>query len=376
MFLKKLKSLFHKKKSDSLEVTDVGINHSASISFWTAGIKFDSRLENLLECRVKEPVYLIREPDNEIDTNAIHVMTKNNKSLGFVGKNRAAFLAQMLDSKEIENVGYIVTIQSDLKNELYGIKISLPVREEIISKVKRDKSKEIDSVFELSSNGNLYLLLNCSENILEDVKSILEKAGIEIGRTGISFALSTSGKNYKWYIRIDNDSDQLKIEQLLRQNFPYLQEKYDNQFNQEYVELQEEELQNLESQRIAYEERIKEFEKSLENFGKREDVYNHQFEKMTAIFLPEVIFIRDSMDVLKNEISDYTTALKKIQELYLDPLLRGKKIHSLTKWFEIHFNTGQRDDGRIYFKREGLQLHVLVSFKASQKKDIEFLRMQ
>jgi hypothetical protein len=37
---------------------------------------------------------------------------------------------------------------------------------------------------------------------------------------------------------------------------------------------------------------------------------------MTAIFLPEVIFIRDSLDDLKIEISDYKTALKKIQELY------------------------------------------------------------
>lgn len=179
---------------------------------------------------------------------------------------------------------------------------------------------------------------------------------------------------YNWCIRIDNGSDKVLIERLLRDNFPLLKEKYDTQFNEEYLELQDEELHNLQVQRDVFENKINELEKSLENLLKREALYNEQFEKMTKIFLSDVIFVRDSADVLKKEIEDYTTALNKIHALYSDPLMRGKKIHTLEKWFEIHFNTGAKDNGRIYFKREGSKLSVLVSLKSSQKKDVDYLR--
>jgi hypothetical protein len=41
---------------------------------------------------------------------------------------------------------------------------------------------------------------------------------------------------------------------------------------------------------------------------------------------------------------------------------------------ETHFNTGQKDDGRLYFKRvDGTTWMELVSFKDSQERDIEYL---
>ena len=43
---------------------------------------------------------------------------------------------------------------------------------------------------------------------------------------------------------------------------------------------------------------------------------------------------------------------------------------TLDKWWEVHFNTGQRDDGRLYFYRNSNKLTVLVSFKKDQKRDI------
>src|SRR5690554_2355654 len=134
MFFKKLKSLFKKdipKLSEAKE--DIAINHPASISFWTAGIKFESRLDNLLTSKIKDQVLLIREPENPIDKNAIHVKTKSGSSLGYVGKNRATLLAPMFDTYKIEGVGHIVELKSDLKNELYGVKVCLPVSEEVLS---------------------------------------------------------------------------------------------------------------------------------------------------------------------------------------------------------------------------------------------------
>lgn len=373
MFFKKLKSIVKRKRSKFSENSKVDVKHPSSINFWTAGIKFDSRLDNLLTCKVKDVVYLIREPENEMDKNAIHVMTSKKKSLGYVGKNRAILLSQMLDTKIIDNVGYIVTLQSDLKNELYGVKISLPVPEEIFYKFKRDKLKEIDFAFEKSSNQNLYLLLDCEKNVLNEVKTLLKETEISIDRTGISYAPSSSGKLYKWYIRIDNDSDKTGIEKLLRDNFPVLKEKYDDGFNEEYLELQEEELTNLEVQRDAFQEEIDTLKKSLQGYIKRDSIYDSQFEKMIKIFLPDVKFERDSIDVLKKEVQDYTGALTEISKIHSDLSYKGTPVKTLNKWYDTHFSTGQKNDGRIYFKRKGSRLEVLVSFKSSQKKDISYL---
>lgn len=374
MFFKKLKSLVNRKKTAHSNKYEIGKKKATFISFWTAGIKYDSRLKNLLTCRIKNQVFLIREPENEMDKNAIHIVTAKKKSLGYVGRNEAAQLSQLLDSKMIDNVGYIVALQSDLNDEIYGVKISIPVSEEVLDKSKIAKLKEIDFVFEKSTNNNLYILLSCEENVLREVKILLEKAGISIERIGISYAPSSSGKLFRWYLRIDNNSDKALIEKQLRDNFPVLKERYDNQFNEAYLELQDEELQGLKVQRDVFKNKSIELKKSLQTFLKREAFYNDQFEKMTKIFLPEINFIRDSIDVLKQEVEDYTVALTKISEINSDPLYRGTKINTLDKWFEIHFNTGQKDDGRIYFKREGSTLDILVSFKASQKKDINYLR--
>lgn len=159
IFLSKLKSLFKKEKPASSKAKEVDANHSSSISFWTAGIKFESRLDNLLTCRVKDQVLLKREPDNPIDKNAIHVKTMDGASLGYVGKNRATLLAPMFDTSKIEGVGYIVELKSDLMNELYGVKVCLPVSEEALSLVKREKLEEIEFVFKMSPSDNLYILV-------------------------------------------------------------------------------------------------------------------------------------------------------------------------------------------------------------------------
>ena len=89
--------------------------------------------------------------------------------------------------------------------------------------------------------------------------------------------------------------------------------------------------------------------------------------------MSDVNFLRDSDEILINEVEDYSDPIKKILSIKTDHNFKGKKIKTLDKWWEIHFNSGQKDDGRIYFKRENNELHVLVSFKKRQVQDIQFL---
>ena len=383
MFIKKLKSLFRKEREI---ISDNGLldsKNTASIDFWTAGIIYDSRLDNLLNCKIKEKVFLVREHDNPNDKNAIHVKTKDEKSLGFVNKNRAANLAPLIDSKEVGIVGYITSIQADLDNTTYGVKIALPVSEQAAGILKRDTLREIDYVFELSPSQNLYMLLNCNKNTLDEVKDILEANEIPVIRTGVSFIPSTTtGIQYRWYIQLDKDCDKEFIGKMLRGRFPVLQEKHDSRLNKDYIKLQEEENQDLTAQGTQFSEminqqteRIHDLEKELQSISKREKILSSQFEDMLKIFLGNVVFVRDSTNVLKVDVEDYRIAIKEIIRINSDPHFKATPIRTLNKWFEIHFNTGVKDDGRIYFKKEGSDLSILVSLKATQKKDINFLRM-
>jgi hypothetical protein len=56
------------------------------ISLWTAGVKYESRINNVLNCKVHDEVMLARESNNEIDKNAIHVKTLNGLSLVYIGR--------------------------------------------------------------------------------------------------------------------------------------------------------------------------------------------------------------------------------------------------------------------------------------------------
>ena len=382
MFIKKLKSLFRKEREI---ISDNGLldsKNTASIDFWTAGIIYDSRLDNLLNCKIKEKVFLVREHDNPKDKNAIHVKTKDEKSLGFVNKNRAANLAPLMDSMEVGIVGYITSIQVDLDNTTYGVKIALPVSEQAAGILKRDTLREIDYVFELSPSQNLYMLLNCNKNTLDEVKHLLEANEIPVIRTGVSFIPSTiTGIQYRWYIQLDKSCDKESTGKMLRGRFPILQEKHDSRLNKDYIKLQEEENQDLTAQGTQFSEkiyqqteRIQDLERELQSISKREKILSSQFEDMLTIFLGNVIFVRDSTDVLKVEVKDYRMAIKEILRINSDPHFKATPIHTLNKWFEIHFNTGIKDDGRIYFKKEGSDLSILVSLKATQKKDIAYLK--
>lgn len=45
----------------------------------------------------------------------------------------------------------------------------------------------------------------------------------------------------------------------------------------------------------------------------------------------------------------------------------------LNNWFDTHFSTGERNDGRIYFKKHDSKITILVCFKGQQSKDVKRL---
>jgi hypothetical protein len=53
--------------------------------------------------------------------------------------------------------------------------------------------------------------------------------------------------------------------------------------------------------------------------------------------------------------------------------VRAKRVHRAPEWKELSFSTGQNDEGRLYFKQAGETWLVLLSFKGSQERDLDYL---
>jgi hypothetical protein len=63
------------------------------------GIPYDRRAEIVKRfARVDDPVYLVREPDNPVDPNAIMVLLRQGYQIGYVPREEAEGLAPLLDA--------------------------------------------------------------------------------------------------------------------------------------------------------------------------------------------------------------------------------------------------------------------------------------
>lgn len=343
-----------------------------TVSLWTAGIKFESRLNNVLNCKVHEPVHLVREPKNKIDSNAIHVKRLNGQSLGYVGKFKAEILASLLDEAKMDSRAFIIDVKCDLLKDIYGVKIAFNIKSEYADLFDHDY-EVIDVLFDKSPKGNLYLLLSCEESVLDSVKDLFKKNSISIYRSGVSYRAAKNGKNYDWYFFLDQDTNEVLIQQLLEARFPILKEKSTLEFNEEYLMMQEEELDELKksSSDLIFENTT--LKNNLEKSNRLLSQLDNQFEKFINAIFPEVEFLEPSLDVLQTGILDFSKALNEIKKIVSDTDYKGKPIKTVDGWFDTHFSTGVRNDGRIYFKKNNRTITMLVSLKGEQTSDIKRL---
>ena len=77
------------------------------------GINYENRKENVDKLRINDNVYLVREKENQYDKNAISVVDKENRKLGYVEKERAKEIAPTLD-KDRKNEVIVIGIYSNV----------------------------------------------------------------------------------------------------------------------------------------------------------------------------------------------------------------------------------------------------------------------
>lgn len=77
------------------------------------GINYENRKESVDKLRINDNVYLVREKENQYDKNAISVVNKENRKLGYVEKERAKEIAPILD-KERKNEVIVIGIYNNV----------------------------------------------------------------------------------------------------------------------------------------------------------------------------------------------------------------------------------------------------------------------
>lgn len=127
-------------------------------------------------------------------------------------------------------------------------------------------------------------------------------------------------------------------------------------------------------------ERILSLTEQLESERRAEGIPQSRASRQSqvAVFnacLPTVNLIRGCEDILFIEFSDPAKAIRLISQLVLEPAaVKGEAVEGARGWFELRFSTGNGNNGRLYFRRDGHKLDVLVSTKQEQEADIKYLR--
>ena len=86
-----------------------------------------------------------------------------------------------------------------------------------------------------------------------------------------------------------------------------------------------------------------------------------------------------STDVLLKELADPTPVLRLLSRIVSDGHCHGQSsVRAAPGWYEVHYSTGQKDDGRLYYTRRKtggwIALVSRKTAKSEQDRDIERLR--
>mgnify|MGYP001082272725 CR=1 FL=1 len=74
------------------------------------GVSYEGRQNVVAQLTKGETIFLVRDPDNIYDTNAIKVMRGTGEYFGFVNRDLAVSIAPILDQREGVLRAYVVAV--------------------------------------------------------------------------------------------------------------------------------------------------------------------------------------------------------------------------------------------------------------------------
>lgn len=91
--------------------------------------------------------------------------------------------------------------------------------------------------------------------------------------------------------------------------------------------------------------------------------------------LPNIELLRDSESFLSFQLTDRSHVLNDLKLLNdSGGHHRAKALSGIRGWAEIHFSTGQADDGRLYYRKVENKIRAMLSWKRDQDRVIKQLR--
>ena len=349
-----------------------------------AGVMHKNQYLSVMELSLLEMVTLIREPQNKFDSNAIRIMRQDGKRLGYVGRNIAQVLAPFLDETQRNLHALVTDITSDITGAVVGGSICFYLPKDIYLLIYSKAMKDVDFFIETTNERVVYLFINCDEGLLNYITNLLSTHDLQWIRSGLSYRPASNGSQYRWYIRFMEGIKPESVDQFLKKDLliiPY-QEKVENELD-EFFRLFDSENVNLKNINLHLEklnQKLMVDNDLLQNQiscleRSRSNKWNIEFQNIIRELLPNIELKRDSLDVISREVKDYQQILKILKILSTSPeKLKGYRVKTTKEWFERHFNSGDKDDGRIYYKKEGNNWMVVISEKNSQSRDIKWLK--
>lgn len=102
-----------------------------------------------------------------------------------------------------------------------------------------------------------------------------------------------------------------------------------------------------------------------------------ELQTVLRTLLPGIGLVRGSADFILTEVEDRRDLYGKLRLLIDDPVsVGGKRVHAADGWLEVHMSTGLGRDGRLYYRKNAQGWSVLVSDKAAQPNDFQWLKAQ
>ncbi|MCX8071009.1 MAG: HIRAN domain-containing protein [Candidatus Binatia bacterium] len=354
------------------------------LSVPVVGIAYEPRNELVRLLKLRDPVWLWREPLNPFDGNAIAVANERGVKFGHLSRRLAAILAGFMDQGHNPVPAVVTEVASDVRGGLLGLKVGFYLPEALVEQIQAAARPDIAYCFEIGQAGTKYLSLDCDEPTLHEVMERLQRTGYRCVRHAMSARAAIDGHQYRWYVVLEGDANEERVQEFFAREFGLvpLQRQLEEREN-EWMELFEQEKAGLQKTITELREELRQAramaqEIVAQNRRTERQVRKAQREelpKLLTLLLPEIELLRDSLDVIAMELPSYEDVLGKLRLLATAPnRVRAKRVQTAPEWSELRYSTGRGDDGRLYFKRVQDRYAVLVSLKTQQERDMAYLK--
>lgn len=342
------------------------------LEFALAGVIHHDGGRPALGLKLRERVWLRREPGNAYDANAVEVLSGRGRSFGHLPRHVAEQLSPALNAGLADTSAMVTGLRTDPAGRTVGITIAITVRRELDLHLP----SRLEFACDQGDEGAVYILLNCDSALLDEIQDGLNRRGLACERAGQAFRPATDGNSYQWYIRMAEGVKPEQVERYFAEAFgvgawtPPLNEAVDG-----YVKAFDGEVAAKEGEIIRLREAIdvaEEQARQAKRVQREASVY--ALRGLIAAVLPRLQLLGDSWDVLSREVAEPEDVLKELHAICCSPAeCRARVVQGARDWREVHFSTGQRDNGRLYFRHGDGRVDVLIAFKGTQNKDVQYL---